>query len=34
MLATLRSGSEYTQLLSTAKQCQENFQAEISQLAH
>jgi len=34
MLATIRSTSEYAQLLSTAKRCQENFQAEIAQLAH
>jgi len=34
MLATIRSTSEYTHLLSTAQQCQENFQVERAQLVH
>ena len=34
MLASLRSGSAYTQLLSAAQQCRENFLKEKAQLSH
>ena len=34
LLASLRSTPEYTQLLSAAKQCQDNFLAQRAQLPH
>jgi thioredoxin-like negative regulator of GroEL len=34
MLATIRATPEYTQLLSAARQCQDNFLAERAQLTH